>query len=49
MPELVGTLVVATSLLVLVVRDLLVAHGAVVRALESTAADDAPMLEDTST
>jgi hypothetical protein len=49
MPELIGTLVVATGFLVLVVRDLLVAHGAVVRALEVSApTDEALVLEDTS-
>jgi hypothetical protein len=42
MPELVGALVVATGFLVLVVRDLLVAHGVVVRSLERHASTTEP-------
>lgn len=42
MPELVGALVVATGFLVLVVRDLLVAHGVVVRSLERHAPTEEP-------
>jgi len=36
MPELVGAIVVATGFLVLVVRDVLVVHGRVVRRLEES-------------
>jgi hypothetical protein len=42
MPELVGSLVVATGFLVVVVRDLLVAHGSVVRSLERGSNREAP-------
>jgi hypothetical protein len=41
MPELVGSLVVATGFLFLVVRDVLVAHGVVVRSLERSTPPDA--------
>jgi hypothetical protein len=40
MPELVGALVVATGFLALTVRDLLVAHGSIVRHLSRRGAID---------
>ena len=46
MPELVGSLVVATGFLALVVRDLLVAHGSVIRSLERGAATDGESTPD---
>jgi hypothetical protein len=49
MPELVGALVVATGFLALVVRDLLVAHGAAVRSLERRARGDEPPVQERTT
>jgi hypothetical protein len=40
MPELLGSLVVATCFLSLVVRDALIAHGRVVRSVEHTSTGD---------